>query len=311
MGTGVDRKYARDHAAKLLDDQLAGDFQDSIYAPGMFGPSGGPFGAPSSAVKRKKDGIPRLRDMPVRVPADRFVVPTGPQPAGLGVLRVEELASPPIPRGGDKVVRAPATPLWPYQTAEEYRRNCAAIDPADENIHLIERGVWSNNANPHYEELERQKGGYDTITFHHTGKRRTAAEVEDLHLGTTFRGWGERPVRKVLNHFWPDKIQAYDDYDDIGYHFMIDRDGKVYEGRSMAFKGAHVRYHNDRNLGIAFLGDYTNAPLTTAQLQTAYNLTGAARKAYRIEKLATHGELDGVKASELKGAMPQLRCLVR
>jgi hypothetical protein len=24
MGTGVDRKYARDHAAKLLDDQLAG-----------------------------------------------------------------------------------------------------------------------------------------------------------------------------------------------------------------------------------------------------------------------------------------------
>ena len=106
-------------------------------------------------------------------------------------------------------------------------------------------------------------------------------------------------------------MQTYGDFADIGYHFMIGPDGRIYEGRSARAEGAHVKHHNERNLGVAFLGDYTNAPLTDAQVQAAYNLSEAARKAYPIKRLATHGEFDPVKADELKGAIAQLRCLVR
>lgn len=43
---------------------------------------------------------------------------------------------------------------------------------------------------------------------------------------------------------------------DIGYHFIIGGDGKVYEGRPWYKVGAHTKYHNKFSLGIALIGDY-------------------------------------------------------
>ena len=34
-------------------------------------------------------------------------------------------------------------------------------------------------------------------------------------------------------------------WDDIGYHFMIEGSGKIYEGRALYFKGAHVENATD------------------------------------------------------------------
>ena len=41
---------------------------------------------------------------------------------------------------------------------------------------------------------------------------------------------------------------------DIGYHFLIGRDGTIYEGRPLTQLGAHVGGHNTGNIGIAFVG---------------------------------------------------------
>ena len=43
---------------------------------------------------------------------------------------------------------------------------------------------------------------------------------------------------------------------DIGYHFVIDRDGTIYEGRPLNQRGAHVGGHNTGNIGISFIGCY-------------------------------------------------------
>jgi hypothetical protein len=41
---------------------------------------------------------------------------------------------------------------------------------------------------------------------------------------------------------------------DIGYHFLVTRDGKVFEGRPLSRMGAHVRNNNSGNLGVSLVG---------------------------------------------------------
>lgn len=41
---------------------------------------------------------------------------------------------------------------------------------------------------------------------------------------------------------------------DIGYHFLVRRDGTVERGRPLDIPGAHTRGHNAESIGIAFSG---------------------------------------------------------
>ena len=45
-------------------------------------------------------------------------------------------------------------------------------------------------------------------------------------------------------------------YEDVGYHFIIFEDGRVEEGRSIKFQGAHCKRggHNRHSIGIAYVG---------------------------------------------------------
>lgn len=55
---------------------------------------------------------------------------------------------------------------------------------------------------------------------------------------------------------------------DIGYHFLIGQDGKVYQGRVENKIGAHAANANQNNVGISFIGNYaSNAP--SASMMTA------------------------------------------
>lgn len=45
-------------------------------------------------------------------------------------------------------------------------------------------------------------------------------------------------------------------WSDIGYHFLIDRDGTIVEGRPLERSGAHTRGHNKGSIGIALFGGH-------------------------------------------------------
>ena len=45
-------------------------------------------------------------------------------------------------------------------------------------------------------------------------------------------------------------------WEDIGYHYLIDKKGKIYVGRSEKFIGAHVFGHNKNSLGICLIGNF-------------------------------------------------------
>lgn len=57
---------------------------------------------------------------------------------------------------------------------------------------------------------------------------------------------------------------------DIGYNFLVSRDGRVWRGRGARIVGAHVEGHNTGNVGISFIGTYTStAPTQTQMCQSA------------------------------------------
>ena len=47
-------------------------------------------------------------------------------------------------------------------------------------------------------------------------------------------------------------------WSDIGYHFVIDRNGVVHNGRPVEKIGAHTKGQNAHSIGIAYVGGITN-----------------------------------------------------
>ena len=70
--------------------------------------------------------------------------------------------------------------------------------------------------------------------------------------------WAERtPAEKVAEvRRWHVEDRGWSD---IGYHFLIDRDGTVVEGRPVERTGAHVQGHNTGTIGVSLFGGHGGA----------------------------------------------------
>lgn len=77
---------------------------------------------------------------------------------------------------------------------------------------------------------------------------------------------------------------------DIGYHFLIDRNGTIAHGRPLEQTGSHVRNRNTGTIGVALVGGHGSS----ADDKFAENFTPAQDSALRglIDRLrAQHGTL--------------------
>ncbi len=59
---------------------------------------------------------------------------------------------------------------------------------------------------------------------------------------------------------------------DVGYHYLIGQDGKVYEGRPEARVGAHVGGNNTNNAGVAFIGTFTSVAPSASMFQAGASI---------------------------------------
>lgn len=77
-------------------------------------------------------------------------------------------------------------------------------------------------------------------------------------------------------------------YADIGYHFVIDVAGIIYEGRPLNIRGAHTGGHNTGTVGIVLLGNFEESDPALSQLQSLKTLSRALVADYGITHLAGH-----------------------
>lgn len=86
-------------------------------------------------------------------------------------------------------------------------------------------------------------------------------------------------------------------YGDIGYHYLIDPAGRVWEGRDLRWQGAHARGNNNvGNVGICLLGNFVRGSEgqrpTSQQVTSLQQLTRAllARHGIAPEQIHNHSD---------------------
>jgi tetratricopeptide (TPR) repeat protein len=151
-------------------------------------------------------------------------------------------------------------------------------------------------------------GRINRITLHHTAIRAGPTSVE----GTAAH------LRSLQSDHQDSRGWA-----DLGYHYVIDRMGRVWEGRELALQGAHAGSGeaNAGNLGIVLLGHFDLESPTAAQQATLAQLVRWAAAEHTIGPMAIAGHDDvrrvylgtgtACPGRELAALIPELRRLVR
>ncbi|MFQ5885849.1 MAG: N-acetylmuramoyl-L-alanine amidase, partial [Anaerolineae bacterium] len=110
----------------------------------------------------------------------------------------------------------------------------------------------------------------------------------------------ERPQKLVIHHtvtsnFSPDPAAAVRavfyyhavtlGWGDIGYNFLVDWQGNIYEGRKGGdgVVGGHARRYNYGSIGIALLGDFTSTDITPQMEQALVDLIAWEADRYGID----------------------------
>ncbi|MGX8682835.1 MAG: N-acetylmuramoyl-L-alanine amidase [Bacteroidales bacterium] len=89
-------------------------------------------------------------------------------------------------------------------------------------------------------------------------------------------------------------------FKDIGYHYYVERDGTLHEGRPLEEVGAHCRLHNTHSIGICYEGglDEDGQPADTrteAQRDTLFDLLIRLRQQFPRTLIMGHNDFDKSK----------------
>lgn len=177
------------------------------------------------------------------------------------------------PSTGDTSPRVASTPTRTY---EPLPSRPTTPTPSTATPGVLPRRAWaSGNVIP--SRMNRMLP-VQRITIHHDGmppaalrsRGDVAARIDLIRESHLARGWG-----------------------DIGYHFVVDPAGNVWEGRPLAWQGAHVGRQNEGNVGVLVLGNFEEQRPTGQQVGAVDDFVADLMARYRVSvgRVHTHREL--------------------
>lgn len=199
--------------------------------------------------------------------------------AGLGLVAASCTRS-------ERLMTARPRPLWPVsENRPHVDGQVMTLPPPDKSvaapvgpIMAYPRDRWAK-AMPIRKRLQAM-GGIRRITVHHEG----STPVWFTDLAST----AQRLEAIRASHL--NRLNA----GDIGYHLIVDRAGRVWQGRDLRYQGAHVRDHNANNIGIMVLGNFDLQRPTDVQLTTLRRTVGKLMHQYDLatQHVFTHQEFN-------------------
>ncbi len=78
---------------------------------------------------------------------------------------------------------------------------------------------------------------------------------------------------------------------DIGYHWVVDREGVVWEGRPETMIGAHCKGYNHESIGVCWMGGLRGADITPAQVKAMTELLTWLHRRFPDALLYGHRDL--------------------
>jgi hypothetical protein len=169
-----------------------------------------------------------------------------------------------------------AAPAWAASPID--RRPASrplSLDYLRRYVDVYPRAAWSH-IRPCPERMHPAHD-FTRLTIHHAGTcvnlhtdfLEVAQDIEGIMVGHLRRQFG-----------------------DLGYHFVIDRAGRAWEGRSLCFQGAHVAQKNDANIGVMLLGNFEHQKPASDQVEAMNRLTEALRRRFGIPAHQVYGHRD-------------------
>lgn len=169
-----------------------------------------------------------------------------------------------------------------------------AQTPLGKGPQVLPRSTW-NAQNPNTWDIDKANGRWSRITVHHTAM--PARNLQGASASTAGYAVAQIQSQHMEGNGWAD----------IGYHFMIDPDGRVWEGRSMRYVGAHASRdprtgtnHNLGNIGVCLLGNFETENPSSKALASLESLLDGLRQQYRIPHLQVFGHTH-FKATDCPG----------
>lgn len=154
-------------------------------------------------------------------------------------------------------------------------RPAAILSAIASQVPFIPRSSWDRTI-PNRSRLN-PAGLYSRLTIHHEGNTPFFATSYN-HIA--------RELRTVLGSHLARR------YGDIAYHLAIDYAGRIWEGRSLSYEGAHVLSNNEGNIGIVLLGNFERQRPSSPQLASLNELTAILRSACGIPRSSVYGHRD-------------------
>lgn len=117
------------------------------------------------------------------------------------------------------------------------------------------------------------------------------------HTAADRRDNGERDTSVAEIRAW----HRANGWSDIGYHYVIRRDGRVEVGRPENHPGAHTKGLNTCSIGICFSGHGDLQPLTPQQVVAGQELTIRLMKKYGVPvwRVIGHREVNDLVVARL------------
>ena len=78
----------------------------------------------------------------------------------------------------------------------------------------------------------------------------------------------------------------------IGYHYFIDKNGNVWNGRPLDMVGAHTKGYNHNSIGICLEGDYTVEKISEHVKSVLVNLLVSIKRTYDKIKILRHMDVN-------------------
>lgn len=175
----------------------------------------------------------------------------------------------------------------------------SAVKELQALLNLKQDGVFGPLTKESVEQFQRE----NKLTV--DGKVGPATMAKLLAQRTTLKK-SKRTINEIIIHcsatpegkdFTTEDIKRWHierGFSDIGYHYVIYRDGSVNLGRDVNISGAHCTNHNSRSIGVCYIGGCekdgkTPKDTRTAQQKTALvNLLKELRRMYPNAKIYGH-----------------------
>jgi hypothetical protein len=156
----------------------------------------------------------------------------------------------------------------------------AAALGAPGGLTIQPRSAW-NAASAVPGRLTSAGGNWSRITIHHSAKC-------SKEIGSPSSGNVAGTIKDIQTVHMRDE-----GYGDIGYHFLIDPAGRIWQGRLLDWQGAHAGgangANNVGNIGICVLGDFSNERPDPRALASLEKLVDALCERHHIARSHLYG----------------------